>query len=453
MDIAKRLVVLLLLSAFSVVSWAHGKVMEESQVIVTCNGAGGISGTGATYSAACMPLIEAAKAAYSDPFYGTDKSWLPGDPRCTSDAESTGGCSGVFRCGGAGNCQVSAAGIKKTGSICPPASTAIPGKPGNCECQRGYKPNGNSCSPYQCPSKGAYSVVTQPDIQVENVGPQCYGGCTVNPSSFKGSPDGKIYATWPYVSTGEACGGKTAADSGATTGESKVADAPVKCGAGQCPGTVNGTFVCVPCANTTIPGASSAASGAGTSSNGLPVPDGGTSSTQSECTQSSCSTTTTVRDKDGNVVGTKTDEKPKENFCQENPGLQICKEGRWGGNCGGGYTCDGDAVQCALAREVHTRNCQLYDTPNELSDIGSAAMNSQAVPDGHPGKNPESKNFASMFRPMEGNAACIPDKTVSLAGKSVVLPFSQVCDPLRWMGHIAFAFALVHAAFFVFRKL
>ncbi|PND36610.1 hypothetical protein C1O66_03580 [Paucibacter aquatile] len=79
-------------------------------------------------------------------------------------------------------------------------------------------------------------------------------------------------------------------------------------------------------------------------------------------------------------------------------------------------------------------------------------MNSQAQPDGHPLKGLESQSFGSLFRPQEGAASCLADKTVSVAGKSAVIPFSKLCDPLRWMGHMAFAFSLLHAGFFVFRK-
>lgn len=435
MDIAKRLIFLLCLVLFCGQVAAFGRSVPAVQAGWQCG-----TGTGGSPYAACLKdwLADSSGKTINTPM------------SCGTPSNGLSNCSGAYHLPGYGSFAWGKQAKSANVSMCPANSTETPTK--LCECNQGFKPSaaGNSCTPYSCPAKGSYTAVTQPDRKIENPGVQCMDGCNVNPASVKSAPDGSLYMSWPYKYTGDVCGGKVGGD-GVNTGETST-EAPKQCPSGQCPGSVNGLDVCVACVSTTIPGASSSASGAAGAA-GSNLPDGATSATNTTCNQSTCTTTTTVTDKNGSVLGTATQEKPKENFCQENPGLQICKEGRWGGNCGGGYTCDGDAVQCALAREVHTRNCQLYDTPNELSDIGSAAMNSQAVPDGHPGKNPESKNFASMFRPMEGNAACIPDKTVSLAGKSVVLPFSQVCDPLRWMGHIAFAFALVHAAFFVFRKL
>ena len=110
-------------------------------------------------------------------------------------------------------------------------------------------------------------------------------------------------------------------------------------------------------------------------------------------------------------------------------------------------------MACALSLEVHKRNCQIYETPNELSDIGGQVMTNTAVPDGHPGANPTTRDLSSLFRPLEGSGACLADKSLTVMGKSVVIPWSQTCDPLRWMGHIAFAFALLHGAFLVMRKL
>lgn len=338
--------------------------------------------------------------------------------------------------------------------MCPDgASPLVPGST-ICQCGLGLKavsgPGGRSCQVYSCPPSGTHAGV-QPDIKVQQAGQSiCRAGCLDTPSKWKVGPDDAIWAVSPYRSTGEFCGGAKD-DRHVDTGDDKIEPPPVACGDGLCPGTVNGSSVCVACKKETTPGPSEAASGVTPGKD----PDGTIKKSDKEtsCSGTTCTTTTTHKDGAGNVVGTETKTEPKESFCQQNPGLSICKEGSFGGSCGGSFNCQGDAVQCAIAREIHTRGCQLYDTPNAFATIGESVMNSQAVPAGHPGGAPGEQDVSNMFRPSTAVGACLVDKTVVVGGRSLVLPFSQLCDPLRWLGYIAYAFSLIHAVSILLRKI
>lgn len=359
-----------------------------------------------------------------------------------------GGCASP----GTSNVETSATAQNMGTVISCPANTTPLGTV--CECNTGTKPSadGQACVAHDCPNAGTYSPVTQPDQLVPNAGDnQCAGGCEFKPSAWKSGPDGKIWATWPFTATGKSCGGaKATTDPKASTGELNSQNpAPIACASNQCPGQVNGANVCVACSGTKVDGPSTAASGTTPTNDTSGAIKGEQKST--ECNGTTCTTTTTYKDANGSTIGTKSETKDQKSFCQENPTLQICKEARWTGACSAGFSCEGDAVQCAMSKEVHTRNCQLYQE-NGLSEVGEAALNAGAVPDGHPGKNPDEKNFSTMFKPTMSAASCLLDKTVTVMGKTVTLPFSKLCDPLRWMGWIAYAFALLHCGFFLARK-
>jgi len=328
-----------------------------------------------------------------------------------------------------------------------------------CICPVGMKPGTSgdgkaACKPTTCPAPGAYSDVTQPDMEVSNVGIQCMGGCEVSPSSVKAGVDGKLWATWPFRSTGKACDGRTDPSKGdpVKTPDSKVGDPPVPCGANQCPGTVNGTSVCVPCKGTSVEGPSTAASGVtpGNDKEGTIKSEEKTTS----CTGTQCTTTTTYKDANGNVVGSKEERQDQKSFCEENPTLSICKEGMFGGACNAGFNCEGDAVQCALTKEVHKRACEWAEVDEEITAIGEQAMNGEAQPDGHPAKQgtETSMAFASVIdRSDPIGGGCPSDMSFSVSGQSIRLPFSDMCSWLSIIGNIAVGLCMLAAAFIVFR--
>jgi len=311
---------------------------------------------------------------------------------------------------------------------------------------------------YTCGASGSYSAMTQKDIVVENVGPQCMDGCEVNPSSVKGATDGTLYATWPYVATGQFCGGKASDTTGVKTGESKVSDAPIPCGANLCPGNVNGVSMCVACKDTTIKGPSTSASAPGSGASGsgsTGTTTTTTTETETKCTQSVCTTTTTTKDGNGNVVSQKKEEKGQESFCKENPDATICVKSGWGGACGA-FTCKGDAVQCALAERVHKSACDWEQVDQSLKDAGNAAMGGGLRPEGHPFANADSSAFSFQNVISTGDAlgggGCPSDVVVNYVGRSFVIPWSQHCSKLQMIGNLMVGVCMLAAAMIVFRS-
>lgn len=127
---------------------------------------------------------------------------------------------------------------------------------GECICNLGFKPNASGvCTAYQCMPAGNYDASTRPDVEVSTADThQCIAGCQVVARSVTPSPDGKLWAQWPYYSTGvdKLCGGgsgtaplgdplKPEDSTGSSTGE----EAPLPCEAGQYSGQVNGVDKCI----------------------------------------------------------------------------------------------------------------------------------------------------------------------------------------------------------------
>lgn len=327
---------------------------------------------------------------------------------------------------------------------------------GLCGCDVGYNVQSGKCKQYTCPPSGSYSAVTQPDQKVANAGDgQCSGGCGYTPSSWKVGNDGQIWATWPFKSTGKFCGGDpkpgtTDVDSGEQNTKNP---APVPCGTNQCPGTVNGQAICVPCKGQQEQGPSTSASAPAGAASGTQT---GTSDTSTTCNGVNCTTTTTTKDANGTVTGTVEKSEKQESFCKENPTSALCKQSSFGGQCGA-VTCEGDAVQCAIAADQYRRNCQWFDdeAATQLATVGNAAITGQSRPDGHPANNPDAQSvsFSSAIDQSDRlGGGCPVDVAVNVAGKSVAIPFSSMCGNLQLVGNLMVGFCMFVAALIVFRS-
>lgn len=373
---------------------------------------------------------------------------------------STGSCSaanmkGSFVVGGPAYVVASATwatvqGCEQGSSLVGPAGAQY------CRCDPGYNVQSGKCKQYTCPPSGSYSPVTQPDQKVSNAGDtQCSGGCSFTPSSWKVGNDGQIWATWPFKSTGSFCGGAKRTDAPeADSGEQNTKNpAPIPCGTNQCPGTVNGQAVCVPCKGQQEQGPSTSASApAGSASGAQP----GTSDTTTTCNGVNCTTTTTTKDGSGNVTGTTDKTQKQESFCKENPTSALCKQSSFGGQCGA-VTCEGDAVQCAIAADQYRRNCQWFDdeASAQLATVGNAAITGAVRPDGHPANSPDAQSvsFSTAIDQTDRlGGGCPVDVTVSVAGKSVAIPFSSMCGNLQLVGNLMAGFCMFVAALIVFRS-
>lgn len=69
-------------------------------------------------------------------------------------------------------------------------------------------------------------------------------------------------------------------------------------------------------------------------------------------------------------------------YCKQFPNDAKCKEeqkGEFGGVCAGGFTCKGDAIQCAIAKEQHKRNCQFWDGSEKQEAYNALKSEAQAA--------------------------------------------------------------------------
>lgn len=255
---------------------------------------------------------------------------------------------------------------------------------------------------------------------------------------------------------------------GSGEGGTSVAQAePTLCSkSGKCPGQVNGLDVCVPCAAS---GTSSSlntvkldtASPPAGSASGTPGTSGTTTENKTEktvCEGSKCTTTSssTKSNPDGTTsTAVVTADKPKSEFCKDNPRDKSCLDGggSFGGSCEGGFTCEGDAVQCATAQAVNKQNCIMNKPSSEsaLYDIEKAKTGNQTG--NLPGNSTVSIGSGSFdSSDAIGGAACIADKSVVVAGKTIVIGFSVICPWLDNLKNILLAVSYLAAAGIVFRR-
>lgn len=276
----------------------------------------------------------------------------------------------------------------------------------------------------------------------------CIGGCSYTRSA---SGNFSTCSGWSDATGWSSC---YLAQSGATcsTPNGAPSSAQAQCPVGQCPGTINGVPVCVPCTGKT----DTQSSGTKTTTN----PDGSTTTTTTTINSTSyggSTTTTTTTNITNTPAGggtptttttTDTETKPKDSFCIENPDSPLCKQSSFGGSCGS-FSCDGDAIQCAMAKEQHKRNCVLFETETEQSTLGRDAA---------AGNDP----FKSQFPTAEGqkqtidlsskldqsgflSGSCPAPLQTSFMGHQITLDWSNACMVVEWLGYLVVASAMVLA--------
>jgi len=349
---------------------------------------------------------------------------------------------------------------------------------GNCTCNSGYvesTSNGvTTCIVPPCPAAGTPTGFSG-DIQVGSDGGTCEPSGLSGSAGCRTSGTGVVCVTLAGVTTCFASGSNmrwtgASCTVGASPNAPGVASSgpsgSQQCPTGQCTGTVNGSSVCVPCQwSTPTPPTTT------TSQDGTGASTGSTSSTTS-CTGDSCTTTTITRNGSGTTTATNTTTTTRDVYCQQNPADVLCASGSggagsgpggaasasaFGGSCAASFTCQGDAVQCAMAKEQHRRMCQLIDTPNELSEVGTPAMTGASSPSGHPANSPNTVDLelSSNIRqnPLFGSAgSCPANVSTSVAGFAVSIPFADLCDELNIVGNVGIMIALLVAAMIVFRS-
>lgn len=315
----------------------------------------------------------------------------------------------------------------------------------------------------------------------------CRDGCKLNVGGtgheIPWSNGTTLHVVNGLVHTGEFCSGDINGE-GEGNGEDESYDGPEdldpiavtpdedppRCGAGQCPGEVNGVYTCVSCTDIASPEKPVTTYDRKTETTTTGTPPNQTTETKTTDTKAThdgsgtvTSTTTTSTTKtDANGTTTKEEGKTEkkesqESFCKENPTVAFCKNGKWGGGCDA-FTCEGDAVQCAIAREIHQRNCEAAKS-NAYTDMTDAA---QAGTDNASTYIQAQKDaaaldvnarFSQSLDPSPIAASCPSSRSVSLpGGNSLEISFEKPCEIAGWLGHFVQAFAYLFAALIVLRN-
>lgn len=354
-----------------------------------------------------------------------------------------------------------------------PANSLVVGA--GCQCASGFQPNpaGTACvpDPGNCAatlgkplgSPGQELAVTTAGRVVPAI--VCKAGCQYIPTGAYtdglgswGMKDG----VWTFfgdsgffLGNGVNCTGADPYSSG--TPENPPQPVPVPLNPGSCPGSVNGVAVPggVPCDTTGSNSGSSAAPPTTASSPAGAPPGGRDHSTETTCTGNTC--TTTDRDSVNNPDGTTTTEEEtrnesKDEFCANNPGDPNCKdrESAFGGSCGG-FSCTGDAVQCAMAQEQHRRACEFFEPSGAAVELGLSQSGAARGAD-HPGNNQSITSFSGQLdRTDRLGGSCPGDRTFNLHGQVLTLPFTKACDAMSMLGSALVALSLLIAVGIVFK--
>lgn len=344
--------------------------------------------------------------------------------------------------GGASSYEIS----RSIGSQTCPANSTLTG--GLCVCNSGYQEQGSACyKPSEqellCQSlNGTSSYGSAPG----RTGP---GASTCTATGCAGTFAGTV-----LVITDKQGVTRTEGDitfNGSTCTYNPQAGAVEKPCQGQ-EGQVNGVTVCVPYDDKTnviesVSKDSNSVSDSDSSKN-----KNESSEKSTKCEGNKCTTTTTTTYNYNGTTGTRSETKTesKDDFCSKNPAAAQCKGGSFAGSCSGGFTCDGDAVQCAIAREQHKRACSLFDatSPERALYESSKAVTGNQAPT-VPGVAITSSSFDTSNA--LGPAACLVDVPVTIANHQLTVPFSKVCPHLDMLKAVLIAVSLLLAVRIVSR--
>ena len=273
----------------------------------------------------------------------------------------------------------------------------------------------------------------------------CVNTCTVaaEPEFGWTGPDGVAWARGAGKYTGATCNGSdgsgdtpTSPDqSGSGSGDPK---AP-RCPKGQCPGTVNGVDVCVPCSeapNTTTQTRDN--TGTTTGNSGSPGSTEVTTRRDTRCDGTKCTTTTTTttttRDGSGNQTGTPTQQtttttQSQDAYCTANPTSQQC--GGTGSQAGSGSG-DGDSEEegACEGSAAETAGCKSLGTA-QADPITNQTKGVSITPD-------------SGWTQASG---CPADEVLNLHGLTLTVPFTLLCAAADMARPIVVGVAWVIAVF------
>lgn len=299
------------------------------------------------------------------------------------------------------------------------------------QCPQGYTDNGTTCSIEQATDCDApYRNLTGQGTTGTGAMPSsvCVAGCSYPVKS--GETGCKSGVCKFHTNLGTASG---ACGAGASESDSKGADElndEEKCLAnGQGHITTNGITACV----------------------GVGTPNGGDVTITNPSNGAGGTPSNPTFNEDGSVDsdGDGEPDKSKSEYCKDHAQEAQCN-GTFYGSCSAGFTCTGDAGQCALAKETFKRNCELFDkvTPQTAEGVAMLNHNDYGLVN-NPANvaNRELINLSGSIN--EGSnigSGEFVDKEIPLAGGGITLPFSKLNFVMQILGGFILAAAYLNAA-------
>jgi hypothetical protein len=306
-------------------------------------------------------------------------------------------------------------------------------------------------------------------------GTPCINGCVFSADRAVQWQDGKWYAEL-LGGMGQACTTPVPAPTQVPkTPNSPEADCIKSGGYG---GTVNGTFVCLGRNTGGVPNTSTGQTNTTTTTadngDGTSTVTTTTQTPVTECSGAgSCSTSTTttttttiINNSTGAPTGpprtTTTTGQPTESTPDGNKPCDLraqdCgkpeeeeTESAFGGACSA-FNCEGDAIQCAIAREMHQNNCNLYSSHGagvSTAEAGAAfasESDGQVTGTGRFGSTTVDASTAFNLTERAYGAGALADWSV--AGMSI--PLSRMNEPLSYLGYIVLIFCTLWGAQIMF---
>lgn len=300
-----------------------------------------------------------------------------------------------------------------------------------------YEPANSTCSADSCTCKVGYSLNSTASA------------CMVKPSAASGGACVTVCYNGS-CSADPSCGASLVGPYGSTP------NTPNDCGAGLAYGSVNGLNVCVKPDFTSSMKMSSSTSSVSTDSAATPSPSTIQSTETTTCTSYQCKTETTSSSTPpgggASTVSTQTKLEPKEDFCTKNPRAATCITSSAGGSCAAGFSCDGDAIQCSIAKTAFATNCAFTARSGESDLYDASKLTGNRTTD-LPGNSSVSIGSGSFDQSnaLGVAASCMPDVNIVVMSRPITLPFSNVCQYFEVMGNILLACSLILAARIVSR--
>ncbi|MCQ2990929.1 hypothetical protein NLO72_17065 [Pseudomonas tremae] len=115
--------------------------------------------------------------------------------------------------------------------------------------------------------------------------------------------------------------------------------------------------------------------------------------------------------------------------------------------------CDGDVFSCAILNQNYFDSCRMISLPTDKEKAGrdqEIKKQNDIMQEGQEVLDSQVSGFLSKFMAAGGGGfgggKCYPDKQVSIGGRTIQLPFSQICDPLIILRYGLLAAAYLAAA-------